>query len=70
MAFIYGTDDEITVEADMDWLINELGDSVIYVNTYPLGHLSYWTAVNMTYLEDVDMLLQQYPPTHSTSAEQ
>ena len=65
IALLYGTTDEVSDVHDVDWLIDQLDDDVVFTRAYNYGHLSYFTAANMGYLNDIDDLLHQYPPTHN-----
>ena len=60
VAIFYGTSDEISEPSDVQWLIDQLGDNVVYTQSYEYGHISYYTAINMTYLEDLNNLATQY----------
>ena len=65
VALIHGTTDEVSEPQDVQWLIDQLGDNVVFTQTYNYGHLSFFTGINMAYLDDIDNLLRQYPPTHN-----
>ena len=65
IALLYGTTDEVSDVHDVDWLIDQLGDNVVFTGNYNYGHLSYFTATNMEYLNDIYNLLHEYPPTHN-----
>ena len=60
VGIFYGTSDEIADTTDIEWLIDQLGDNVVYTQSYEFGHFSYQIAVNMTCLDDLDNLASQY----------
>ena len=45
----------------MEWLIDELGDSVIYAEGMDAGHMSFIIGEDMTYFKETAMdLIKQY----------
>ena len=54
IGIFYGQTDEISDPRDVQWLIDQLGDNVVYTKSYEFGHISFQTALNMSYLNDLD----------------
>ena len=55
---IVGEYDLLSSEKDNEWLQDELGDNVIFYNTYPLGHTSFLISEDMTYIKDTIEVLK------------
>ena len=65
IGLLSGSSDEVSDPRDIQWLRNQLDDNVVYTQTYEYGHLSFYTAINMTYLNDLDNLIRQYTPINN-----
>ena len=61
-ALFVGTYDKLATVADNEWLVQNLpADYLVWNQTYPLGHLSFSLAQDMSFFtEDVMALLTQY----------
>ena len=53
-----GTDNE----ANTNFIIDNLGDNLIFHEYYPFGHYGFYAANDMGYLEEVQNVLEAYPP--------
>ncbi len=61
-ALFVGTYDKLATVADNEWLVTRLNqDSLIWHKEYPLGHMSFTLAKDMSFFkEDVMALVNQY----------
>jgi len=57
---IIGTTDRLSTVEDNKWLTEQLGDNLIYSQSYPLGHMSFMLARDMTYFHDVMRLFKEH----------
>ena len=60
-ALIQGSSDRLADALDVEWLSEQIKDSVVYRKMYELGHLSFALAKDMTWFnEDVLTLINNY----------
>ena len=43
-----------------DWLVDQLGDNIVFHQSYEYSHYSYFVARDVSYLEDIVPLLESY----------
>jgi hypothetical protein len=70
IALFIGTADLLGTVKDNEWFIPEISQAIVFNEMYEYGHKSFLIAKNMTYLNDIKDLLQEYHPimkTNSTS---
>ena len=66
-----GTYDKLATVADNEWLVTQLNaDTLIWHEEYPLGHMSFSLAKDMSWFtEDVMNLVNQYSTNAFTESE-
>lgn len=55
-----GTSDRLADTVDAQWLRGELESNVKHYGEYPLGHLSFMLAEDMSYFDDVLKLIKDF----------
>ena len=66
-AIMSGDVDSLAQPADVAWMIETLGDNVIFEKQYHANHGSFCLALDMTFFSvDALNLLQKYNPTPTT----
>lgn len=69
IAMFYAEHDAFSTVDDVEWLRDELGDSVVHYDSIRGGHLTFLCGEDMEYLEDLIEVIKQYnPPTHEPIA--
>ena len=64
IALFGGNSDLLVSVTDVDWLYNELGEAPIWYKQYPLGHMSFAIAKDMSWFKiDVLNLINKYATT-------
>ena len=60
-ALVVGTYDRLADAKDAEWLHDQIKDKVVFYEEYPLGHVSFVLAKDMTWFtNDVVNLINQY----------
>jgi hypothetical protein len=63
IAIISGTQDILTTTDDTKWAMSQLGKSLVHYSEHELGHVSYFTAKDMSYFtQDVMEVMRRYHP--------
>ena len=58
---LYGKQDRLASPIDVEWLIDELGDNVIFKQMYEyMGHTSFMMAKDMTWFIDIVKIIEMY----------
>ena len=57
-----GTSDQLATVDDNQWAKTQLTQVLKFYKEYPLGHLSFMIAKDMSYFKDVFNMLNQYHP--------
>jgi pimeloyl-ACP methyl ester carboxylesterase len=60
IAMMVGTSDLLGDLKDNEWLKNQLGANVKYFNTYEAGHITFFIGKDVSYMNDVVDVLDQY----------
>lgn len=60
VALFAGSYDKIATPDNVEWLNDQISDKVVHKAYYPLGHLSFALAKDMSYFDDVLTLMRQY----------
>lgn len=61
IALVAGSGDELGDPKDVQWLYYQIQDTVVFYETYDLGHMSFVIAKDMTYFSiDVVNLIKEY----------
>ncbi len=61
IAMFVGTADELATVEDNRWAKTQL-NTLVHYKEYPLGHLSFMVAKDMTYFQDAMNLIKKYNP--------
>ena len=59
-AFFSGTLDVLGNPTDVAWLSKELGERIVFEKSYPLGHMSFAIARDMSFMNDVLTVMSKY----------
>lgn len=57
---LVGALDRLSPIEDNMWLRDQLKDNIIYFKVYPIGHMSFLLARNMSFLYDTLAVIEQY----------
>ncbi len=64
-----GKDDELGDPVDVAWLRTQIANVIAMDKTYPLGHISFLFAKDMSYVDDVIAFLDTHAPDHQVIEE-
>lgn len=69
IALFYAEHDAFSTVKDVEWLKDQLGDSVVHYESIRGGHVTFLCGEDMEYLENmIDVIKQYNPPTHEPIA--
>lgn len=61
MAVFYGEYDKVATVSNVEWAIGKMQDAIVYAHKYPLGHMSFMMARDMSFFtDDVMSILNGY----------
>ena len=52
IVFFHGNLDSLTYKSDVDWLLNQLGESVVYEEQLKAGHITFLIGEDMTWFSE------------------
>jgi hypothetical protein len=63
-----GTSDQLATVDDNQWAKTQLTKVLKFYKEYPLGHLSFMIAKDMSYFKDVFNMLNEYHPATAAAS--
>ena len=67
VAMVIGEYDKLATPADAEWTSNKISNALVFKETYPLGHLAFSLAKDMSWFtDDIVPLIGQYATNSQT----